>query len=160
MKIIASKDLLPDIIKQVHSLTAKKVQVGVPASTSARNDGPLTNADLAYIHENGAPGANIPARPFLVQGIEEAGDGIAKQMERASKAALNNKPEQVDQALNGAGLAAQSGVRGKINDGPFEALAESTLAARQRRGRTGDKPLIDTGQLRNSITYVIRDKGK
>lgn len=157
MKLTASEDTLPAIIKQVHDLARRKVQVGAPASTAARNGGALTNADLAYIHENGAPGANIPARPFLVPGIQESGDRIGKQMEKAARAALANKPDQVEQALHGAGVTAQSGVRGKINEGPFEALAEATLAARQRRGRTGDKPLIDTGQLRNSITYVIKD---
>jgi hypothetical protein len=30
------------------------------------------------------------------------------------------------------------------------------LRARRARGRTGDVPLVDTGELRNSITYVIR----
>jgi hypothetical protein len=66
----------------------------------------------------------------------------------------------VDIAQNKAGLIAESSVRKKINEGPFEPLAPKTLQERKRRGRTGEKPLIDTGQLRNSVTYVIRPKGK
>jgi hypothetical protein len=34
-----------------------------------------------------------------------------------------------------------------------------TLERRRAKGRTGTKPLIDTGQLRNAITYVLRKKG-
>jgi hypothetical protein len=70
----------------------------------------------------------------------------------------------------------QNAVRTKITDGPFAPLADSTLRARARRGRKGAvaelksraqgnapnnanaKPLIDTGQLRKSITYVVRKK--
>jgi hypothetical protein len=40
----------------------------------------------------------------------------------------------------------------------FAPLAAATLAARRRKGRTGTKPLIDTGQLRRAITYVLRRK--
>jgi hypothetical protein len=38
-------------------------------------------------------------------------------------------------------------------------LAERTLAARKARGRTGEKPLIDTGQLRNAVTFVVQARG-
>lgn len=33
-----------------------------------------------------------------------------------------------------------------------------TDSNRLRRGRTGNKPLIDTGEYRRSITHVVRDK--
>ena len=155
MKVTTTEDKLPDIIKAIHDLVGVRVQVGVPSTKTDRDDGPLTNADLAYIHEFGAPAANIPARPFLVPGIEEGEDKIVKQMERATKAALRAKPAEVDQALHGVGLVAQNNVKLKINNGPFEALSEVTLKYRMARGRTGTKPLIDTGQLRNAISYAI-----
>lgn len=158
MKLTVEQDNLADIMKQIAALASKKVLVGVPAADAERQDGePITNADLAYIHDNGAPGANIPPRPFMQPGIEEAKDKVVSQLGRAITGALNNRPEVVDAALHGAGLQAQSSIKNKINEGPFEALKASTLAARQRRGVSRDKPLIDTGQLRNSISYVIKD---
>lgn len=48
----------------------KEVLIGIPMSTTERPDGEITNAELGYIHEYGAPEANIPARPFLIPGVE------------------------------------------------------------------------------------------
>ena len=41
-----------------------------------------------------------------------------------------------------------------------DALAPVTLAQRRRRGRTGEKPLIDTAQMQRSVTHVVRPKGE
>ena len=77
-----------------------------------------------------------------------------------------------------AGLVAQNGIKDIITAGNFEPLALSTVRARAKRGSAGalaeiqsrdagnapnsenTRPLIDTGQLRNSISFVIRGKGK
>lgn len=141
----------------IEKLANTRVMVGVPAEKGSRNDAqPINNAALAYIHENGAPEAGIPARPFLKPGIDDKKSEIAAALEKTGKAAMDGKPEAVDRGFHVAGLIGQNAVRAKINTGPFQPLAESTLAARRARGRTGTKPLIDTGQLRNSLTYVIR----
>lgn len=133
------------------------VLVGVPADKTTRKD-VMTNASLAYIHDQGSPAANIPARPFMRPGIMEVKDFIAKELEKGARGAMHGDAGAVDIALNRAGLKAQASIRGKINEGIAPELAESTLAARRARGRTGTKPLVDTGQLRNSINYVVRKK--
>ena len=141
----------------IERLASTRVMVGVPAEKGSRQDGePINNAALAYVHENGAPEAGIPARPFLKPGIADKQTEIAAALEKTGRAAMDGKPEVVDRGFNIVGLIGQNAVRAKINDGPFTPLAEATLAARRARGRTGTKPLIDTGQLRNSLTYVIR----
>lgn len=141
----------------IEKLASTRVMVGVPAEKGARKDGgSINSAALAYIHENGSPEAGIPARPFLKPGIADKKAEIAAALEKTAKAALDGKPEAVDRGFNITGLIGQNAVRAKINTGPFTPLAEATLAARRARGRTGDKPLIDTGQLRNSLSYVIR----
>lgn len=116
----------------------------------------MNNATLAYIHDNGSPAANIPARPFMRPGIESVKGRIATSLEKGALAVMHNESNGVEKALHIAGLTAQSAIRSKINQGIEPALAESTLAARRARGRQGTKPLIDTGQLRNSINYVVR----
>lgn len=152
-------DRLPALFKSMAALVNSEVLVGVPASTTERDAGePINNAALAYIHENGAPDVNIPARPFLVPGVRAAEGKTAAQLKKAAAAALNGDDSEVDKRLTAAGLVAESSVKNTLNSGMGPALADSTIAARQRRGRTGTVPLIDTGELRNSITHVVKRK--
>lgn len=154
---------LAEVTKAIDQLVGQKVMVGVPqANTQRRNDDntSITNAEIGYLQETGSPAMNIPARPFLVPGVESEQKAIREQLGKGALQALAGSQSGVDKALHAAGIVAQNAVRRHINNGDFEPLSEATLAARRRRGRTGTKPLIDTGQLRNSITYVIRDKGQ
>lgn len=156
--VTISLDKVGGLLASLKSLTKSRVLVGVPAEDAGRNDDgePINNAALAFIHDNGAPEINIPARPFMAPGIARAEDAIVKQMKAGAQKVLDGKPGAVDQTMHRVGLTAQSAIRNQINDGPFVPLSPRTLADRRRRGRTGDQPLIDTGQLRNSINYVIR----
>ncbi|MCY1454324.1 hypothetical protein D9M71_713820 [compost metagenome] len=54
--------------------------------------------------------------------------------------------------LEQMGNLAEGHVKQEITDGDFAANAASTIAA-----KSSDKPLIDTGALRQSIRYVIDD---
>lgn len=160
--LTVTADNLASVVQAIHKLTGEQILVGIPqANTERRNDdnSSITNAEIGYIQETGSPAMNIPARPFLVPGIEASEKGITKQLEKGAHAALDGSQQDVEQAFHAAGLVAQNGVRHQINDGDFEPLSEATLAARRARGRTGTKPLIDTVQMRNSVTYVIRKKG-
>lgn len=171
------RDDVAKILRGISELTAKTVLVGIPESEAPR-DGtePVNNAALGYIHEHGSPANNIPARPFLIPGVQSAQEAVAAKLKGAAKAALDKKTEGVSKGLHAAGLAAQSAVRAKLNSGDFAPLSNATLRARARKGRQGAvdelesraagnepgtetaKPLVDTGQLRNSINYVIRNK--
>lgn len=153
---------LPKLKVAFAQLSQQEVLVGVPRDEVVRSDPnekqPMNNATLAYIQDNGSPANNIPARPFMHPGVEACKEKVVKQFEKGAKAALTGDTGAIDKALNTAGLMAQASIRNVINSGPPPALAESTLAARRRRGRTGTVPLVDTGQLRNSINYVLRKK--
>ena len=83
---------------------------------------------------------------------------MADQLAKGATAALAGDKTGIDQRLHAAGLVAETSVKNTINAGVEPALADSTIAARERRGRTGTVPLIDTGKLRNSIKYVVRRK--
>lgn len=153
---ITTKDQMADVLKSIQSLVKEQTLVGIPDSNAARKEGPINNAALGYINEFGSPANNIPARPFLIPGVEAAEPAVLKQLKRGAEGALDGRLDAADKALHSAGILAVNAVRGKINEGVPPPLADSTLAARRRRGRTGTKPLIDTGQLRNAITYVLR----
>lgn len=161
---ILKRDGLPELLRNLKRLEMKTVLVGVPADESERKEvsqDEMNNATLLYIHEHGSPLNNIPARPSLDPGIKNGKDRIIKYFRKAAEDMLiSGDQRKVDQSLHSAGMVAQNSIRAVINSGVPPELAESTLAARRRRGRTGTKPLIDTGQLRNSITYVLEEKKK
>jgi len=164
--VTMTKDAFDDVLKQIRSLTKEEVLIGVPDENAGRQpeqgeqEKPISNAEIGYVMEFGLPEKNIPARPHLVQGVREATDQLGEILQAGAMKALNGDKQAADIALNKAGLAGQNAVRKKVTDGPFVPLSPKTLEARKRRGRTGEKPLIDTGQYRNSLTYVVRPKGK
>lgn len=158
MAAIVTQDRLSEIVQSVRALTENKVMVGVPDVNIGRKDGPASNAVIGYTHEHGSPLQNIPPRPFLVPGIRAATPHLERMLRRAALTALAGDKESTIKALHAIGLTAASAVRAKITAGPFLPLAPVTIAARQRRGKKSEKPLIDTGALRQSITYVLRGK--
>jgi hypothetical protein len=151
-------DNVAKVLAGMNALATQRVMVGIPSTKAdRREDGsPINNAQLGYIHENGAPEVNIPARPFLLPGVRADQAKIEEGLRAAANSAFDGKPEQLQRDLTRVGLIGQAAVRKKITDGPFEPLKPATLAARRRRGRTGTKPLIDTAQLRAAINFVIR----
>lgn len=162
-------DKTKGLLASLALLTKREVLVGIPSDKTQRKDGEgLTNAALGYIHETGAPEANIPARPFLVPGVRKAQDKIAKYMRQAADAALKGDTERVTRAMGAAGQAAASSAQMTIREGIAPPLAQATVTARRRRSK-GSKyrrnattpsqttPLIDTGQLLRAITWVIRE---
>ena len=167
------RDDLASVISSINTLVTKSVLVGIPATEAARDDG-MDNASLGYLHEHGSPANNIPARPFLIPGVANAQDRYEPHLEKAAKAALAGQRKKINDELHAAGIIASGSAKDEINSGNFEPLKLSTLRARARRGRKGAqaelasraagnapnpenaRPLIDTGQLRNSLTYILR----
>ena len=166
-------------------LNAREILVGFPEETSARDEDStqeITNAGLGYTHDNGMPEENIPARPFMIPGMENAIPQATQALVFTAKQVLTKRStESVEVGLTRVGLAVQFALRAKINEGIPPPLSERTLrerASRATKGRKGAskelqrrmdglqpstqfaKPLIDTGQLRNAINYVIRDRRK
>lgn len=180
-----TKTNIRDVIAAARVVLDAEVLVGVPSDTTERdpalamNDSTsITNAALAYIHDNGAPEVGIPARPFMRPGIEEAMPEVENRMGMAMRAAMRGNVLVAEQAMHQVGLVAQSAIRRKIDDGIPPPLSEYTLKKRAERGRRGAmqeldnraagmppsmdlaKPLVDTGEMRKSIKYVIRSRKK
>lgn len=161
MSVKVTRDETAKLQKALAALSRSQVLVGIPSSTAGRkadDSGEISNAVIGYLMETGSPAGNIPERPHLRPGVADAKDAIIARYRAGGKAVLDGRAASLDPTHHTVGLIAQASVRAKITNGTFEPLAASTLAARRRRGRTGDKPLIDTGQYRNSISYVVRPK--
>lgn len=154
-------DKTKQLEKSLNELVKNRVYVGVPSTKADRKrqkGDTANNAEIGYWMEFGVPEKNIPARPFLLPGIRNAQDKIVGYLKNAGKGALDNKQDVVESSFKAAGLTGQIAVQLKITDGPFAPLSDRTIAARKKRGRTSERPLIDTGQLRRAITYVIRER--
>ena len=172
---------LAAVLESVRTILDAEVLVGVPADKTERNDedgkpSPISNAGLAYVHDQGAPEVGIPQREFMRPGIADAEDEITKRLGSAMRAAMNGNALVAEQAMHQVGLVAQTAIRKKIDDGIPPPLSEYTLRKRAERGRRGAmteldrrargldpsmvfaRPLIDTGEMRKSITYAIRSR--
>lgn len=178
-------DNMAQVMRSVNTLVSKDVLVGIPAGPERPEGEPITNAELGYVHEFGSPVNNVPARPFLIPGIQDVQEQITAQFRAAAVAALSGNMAQVDVRLNRAGLIASSSAKAKISSNIAPALSPETIKNRHKGRKTksmrqnekaylnlvagGSQPadaqsaagivaLVNTGELRNSITYTIRKK--
>ena len=151
-------DNVQSILDALKALTKKDVLVGIPEAEDARDNGDFGNAAIGYINENGSPAQNIPARPHLKPGVTSVQDQTLMHLKAAAQKAMEGDEAGALTSLDRAGTVAANGVKRYMTITGFTPLADATVAARQRRGRTGIKPLIDTGEYRRAITHVVRDK--
>lgn len=156
VSLIVEKDNVPAFKKALETIIQEQVLVGVPATKADRKEGPISNAALAYIHNTGSPAQNIPARPFMEPGIKDAQDTIVKLMKQVAQAALHGNRDAVLRGLNAVGLKVASAIKSRIQSNTPPPLSPGTIAARKRRGITRENTLIDKGELRNSISYVLQ----
>jgi hypothetical protein len=148
---------------EIEEFKKKELLVGIPAAEGNRDDTSVSNAAIGYIQETGSPANNIPARPFLRPGVKKVEKRLIAELRKGAINVLNGRLEALNTAYMRSGTIAQNSVKATIRAGEgFAPLAPTTLAARKRAGAKGTKPLIRTGQLLNSVTYVVRpkDKGK
>lgn len=180
---------LDQLARHLRQLAGVEVLVGFPEDKTEREvdpDGkssPITNAALAYIHDNGAPEQNIPARQFMAPAIADASDKLSSKGGQILQAVLaGGHATLVEQGMHQLGLIGKLAIQKKINEGIPPPLAESTLLNRiskgSKYGQKGAKaelerrekglapsvlfakPLVDTGQLRNAADYAIRPRSQ
>jgi hypothetical protein len=177
------------LMRVLKAFEAERVLVGIPSNKADRSNterGALNNATIGYIMEHGSPGANIPARPWLAPGIRSAKSAIVAHYEQAAKRGLKSGDVTAMAAAHRViGQLTVDAVKRYITSGHFAPLAPSTVAQRSRQRGTrrrvsetkylaliaagmtpalaqniaGVRPLINTGQMRNAVTYVVRKKG-
>lgn len=142
------------------------VYVGVPENKTVRRkeDGEkvaITNAELMFIHTNGSPRNNIPARPVIEPAIEDDKERISKMFKDAGQTMMNQGKDAAMKKLKLIGMRAQNVCRAwfvnpKNNWPPNSPVVE---ARKRKKGAINPKPLIDTGELRRSIIYFVETKG-
>lgn len=146
------------LMSAVRAQAADNISVKVGVIGGSRTGDDLTNAEIAMVHEYGSPAAGIPERSFLRASIDLNREKYRAYMHRTvgkllDKWVLSRKSGPVDLTLafERLGLMAAADVKRLMRlSGYFVPLKPETM---RRKGSS--KPLIDTGQLINSITYEI-----
>lgn len=104
-------------------------------------------AYVATIHEFGTE--RIPARPFMRPAVADQGREWIDLLGQGAKAAINGGPSPAE-VLEAVTLAAAGNVAEKIQAVTSPPLSPVTI---KRKGH--DKPLVDTGQMVQSVTGKV-----
>lgn len=109
-----------------------------------------TVADVAHWNHYGT--AHIPARPFIALALENRKVELQALFARVGRGVMAGKLDG-KQALGLMGVEVTNAIVQQIADGVPPPNTEETI---DRKGSS--TPLINTGQLRQSVSYELRDK--
>lgn len=140
---------LRGFIDRIRDIGKPKVLVGVPASENRPHDaGGISMAGLAAVHELGI---GVPDRSYLRSAILEGRGELTATIAQGTVAYSRQNKKLDANFYNNIGLFGSNLVKAKIAKGPFTPLHPETI---KRKGSS--LPLVDTGALRQSITWVVR----
>lgn len=140
---------LARIVENVRSMGLNKLEVGLPSGGSHSGTS-LSMHELGMVHEYGSPTRNIPARPFIQPSIKDNTDKYKKLM-RKQAGLLLFRQTSLNNALSLVGEVAKADIQKYMLSASFTPLSAATI---EKKGSS--KPLIDTGQMRNAITYEVK----
>jgi len=141
-------------IDQVENLKKKPhVAVGVLGENSSGEDFGLVEYATANEFGTEANGGHVPERSFIRSTMDEMDGKLKKEMADEKINIIIGKTS-IAKALGTFGEKITSAIKKKITDIQDPPNAPSTV---KRKG--SDNPLIDTGRMRQSIAWKIREKG-
>jgi hypothetical protein len=151
---VRERDLgLQALLTKLKATKSIHVKVGVVGNEAAQaHDGHLTNAQLAAIHEFGAPGANVPERSFIRSTVDAKRHEYTASLIPSLLKSVVSSRISVFQAFELFGQRLAADIRARITqgDGIPPPLAAATIAA-----KGSSRPLVDTGRLLAAITYKV-----
>lgn len=150
------ESIVDDVKQKINSLPQYMIAIGVFSVKAKRKEKQIvrvgvTNAELMYIHENGSPLQNIPARPVLDMTLSYANQHLLpKTIDKCIAEYIKTFDESViEKELNKLCIKMENYARHIIydNDGRLAPNSPRVAAA-----KGGNHPLFNTGQLARSIT--------
>ena len=153
-KININLDGLQDLKKQLNM--GYYTKVGILANGKANEDHEgIDNATLGAVHEFGSLDENIPPRSFLRMPLETKQDELVSMLKSNKVAALiaQGKIKSVFKLL---GIKAEEIIQSAFDSGGFGKWTPLKPQTIKRKGSAS--VLIDTGQLRRSITSEVVKK--
>lgn len=149
-----TKDFNPAALARLkanlHAARNRVVSVGIPSGPTEADGTSL--AMIGAVHEFGMPEKNIPERPWLHPSIIENRDKH-RALNKMNLIKIMQGEMTVDEALGQLGNMAAGLAKEYVRHSSFPPLAQRTI---DRKGSS--TPLIDTGNMIQSITYSIGEK--
>lgn len=164
VEFVEQADNWNSLLRSLEFIRNNSVYVGIPdESTDRKEKDGITNAELLFIHTNGSPIRNITSRPVIEPAIKNDRERLSNMMKKAAQLAFDNKEGQAIDQLRKTGMRGQNISRAWFVN-PENGWPEDkpeTIRRKSKGKSAGYKPrtLIDTAQLRNSITYFVKTKG-
>lgn len=134
--------------KMLKELEKLEVRIGIQQGES--NEDGVDFVDIAMFNELGT--VHSPARPFLRDSVDSNANRINMFLKSMKKEIV--KGGSAEDILKKIGTFQKGLIQKEIVNGSFEPNSEDTI-----RKKGSDKPLIDTGRMRQSVNFVIQKKG-
>jgi len=136
--------------KNLQQFKDSVVKAGILAKDGSENHSEgITVFQIGMIHEFGVPEKNIHRRSFIRVPIENNIKEITKLIENNHKLVSENAMS-AKVALDRIGIKAQNTIKESFRNNDWKPLKRATV---KRKGSS--RPLIDTGQLIGSISYIV-----
>lgn len=136
--------------RQINELKSKKVFVGFQSGDAAEDNG-TDVVDVAAYNELGT--SRIPSRPFIRDSVDNHKDKISSFCKGQVRRLVTGAT--AEDCLKKIGVFGVSLIQEEITKGSFVQNSEPTI-----RKKGSSKPLIDTGRMRQSVKYVIKERGE
>jgi hypothetical protein len=136
-------------LKEIQKLARLQLRIGVLSAGEAEHkDSPgLTVREVGTFHEFGL---GVPRRSFIRDWYDPNVGRIKSRATRVSELVVSGK-STTERAAALLGVWAQGEIQKRMSEGIGPPLAATTI---KRKGSS--KQLIDTGQLRSSITFEVK----
>lgn len=147
MTVVRKGGALATLTAALEALDNQEARVGWFESARYPDGTPV--AYVATIHEFGTSDGHVPSRPFMRPAVADNGPEWMEQLGAGARAALqgSTSPSAV---LEVVAAKAAGDVAKKI-----AAVTSPTLAPATVRRKGSTKPLVDTGQMIQSVTYRV-----
>lgn len=138
------------LVRRIFTFGGPKISVGIHESDGKVQHGEMRVIDIANIHEFGL--GNVPQRSFIRAWFDENQERARAAMQRLLRSVVkgDRTPEQ---AVDTFALWVVGQMQLRMAKGIAPPLKRRTIL---RKGSS--VPLIDTGQLRTSISYKVFDE--
>lgn len=170
---------LDKLKKRLQTMANREIAVGFPAGESQTYPDGTAVLEVAAQH---VFGVGVPERDFMAESSGPIHDNTRDIMAAIAKGITSGKAEisEIEELFKQAGLIGEAEIRNAIIGGDWEpnsdvpmsaALREKVSAswgidiphgmsylAAKKEFRGSSKPLVDTGHLNQSVTFVVRDK--
>lgn len=160
-----AKNNFKDIKKDIEKFKKSVVKVGLPAGKSGSYEDGTTIIQVGIIHEFGSPARGIPQRSFLRAPMKMNKDKIKRLIFKEYNKVVDGKTN-VNTALNALGAYGESLSVASFRKNDWKPNAPITVEggwmskggkAFKVKGKGSNTPLVDTGQLRQAITYIVEN---